>query len=47
MKLIVYCKYILYTILFLICLKKNLISRLKEPQVRMNDLHDSKLLADE
>ena len=38
-----YCKYILYTRLFLIYSKKNLmISRLKEPQVRMNDPHEDK-----
>ena len=38
------CKYILYTILFLICLDKNLISRLKEPQVWMNDPYEDKAL---
>ena len=38
------CKYILYTILFLICLDKNLISRLKEPQVWMNDPYEDKSL---
>ena len=43
LKLIVNCKYILYTRLFLIYSKKNLmISRLKEPQVRMNDPHEDK-----
>ena len=39
MKLIVNCKYILYTILFFNLFEKNLIRRLKEPQVRMNDPH--------
>ena len=45
LKLIVNCKCIFNTILLLICLKKkNLISCLKEPQVRMYDPHEDKAL---
>ena len=45
MKLIVNCKYIFNTILlFNLFEKKNLISRLKEPQVRTYDPHEDKAL---